>query len=200
MQSASDIPLWLRLWHWVSAVLFLMLVLTGVVLTFSTSEFALIDYGWSNTVHDVAGIALAIGYGLFLLVAFRTGLWRRYVRRCRGLGGKLKSQCVAAVTATRIVPGENSSRPLPFQVWQPFIFSLQKLMYLLLLGIVLPLVIVTGLAYLYPEFWPGEVQGVAGLWTIALTHYLIGLLGTVFILFHISICTLSGFRRMILGR
>jgi thiosulfate reductase cytochrome b subunit len=54
-------PLWLRVWHWVAALLFMVLVLTGIVLTYSSSEFALIDYKLATDLHDITGRMRACG-------------------------------------------------------------------------------------------------------------------------------------------
>jgi thiosulfate reductase cytochrome b subunit len=60
--------------------------------------------------------------------------------------------------------------------------------------------IVTGLFYLYPQSAPEEVLGFAGLWPMAQAHYLAGLLGTLFLIFHAYIGTIGGLTRIIFGR
>jgi thiosulfate reductase cytochrome b subunit len=78
--------------------------------------------------------------------------------------------------------------------------TFQQFLYLTDIYILMPLLIVTGLFYLYPETAPEKVMGFAGLWPMAMAHYVAGLLGIVFILFHIYISTMGGLRHMITGR
>lgn len=59
---------------------------------------------------------------------------------------------------------------------------------------------ITGLVLLYPEWAPAEVAGLGGIWPLALAHYVVGLIGALFLLFHAYIATINGLRRMIRGR
>ena len=71
--------------------------------------------------------------------------------------------------------------------------------------VLLPLLVVTGLIYLYPQYAPREVLVGGGLWPIALAHYVVGILGAVYLIVHIYIATSSpdageDFRLMTTGR
>ena len=194
---ARDTPLWLRVSHWMIAVLFLALVFTGVVLTFSGSEFAMMDYELATTLHEVTGIALVVFYGMFLVMALTTGYWRNYIRQCHRLLWRIGNQ-IAYVLRWSPLDHKQAGRTR-LDAMKPLLFLCQRFLYLASIGILLPLLIVTGLFYLYPETAPSEVMGFAGLWPMALAHYVVGLIGTLFILFHIYISTMKGLSRMILG-
>ncbi len=193
-------PLWIRVWHWTVAVLYLILVFTGVVLTFSGSQFAMMNYELANSLHDVTGIGLAAVYVLFLVIAVATGYWQNYVRRWRGLLERMGRQSDRAMRSLADTPSQTPIGQRRLDRLQPLLLRFQQLLYLTSITILLPLLIVTGLLYLYPETAPREVLGFAGLWTIALAHYVVGLFGTIFLLFHIYISTVAGLRRMISGR
>lgn len=198
-KSRDLTPLWIRVWHWIVAILFLVLVFTGIVLTYSSAEFAMMDYKLATDLHDIAGIALAVFYGIFLVMLMATGYWRKYMRRWRGLFKRLKRQIVFVASWTPSPPGHKRRKHTRLDTIQPLIFLFQQFLYLTSVGIVLPLLIITGLFYLYPETAPAEVMGFAGLWPMAMAHYIAGLLGTAFIIFHMYIGTIRGLRRMITG-
>lgn len=190
-------PLWVRLWHWTLAALFLILVYTGVALTFSGARFAIMDYELATTLHDVTGVSLIVLYVLFLVAAVATGYWRSYVDRSQGLLRRIGRQSLLVLKWSPRKTEHVGQRRL--DTMQPLLLLLQQFLYLISLTVILPLLAVTGLFYLYPETAPNEVLGFAGLWLMALAHYVSGLLGTVFIAFHIYISTVAGLKRMIWG-
>lgn len=199
-QTARGTPLWIRTWHWAVAALFLTLVFTGVVLSFSGSEFALMNYELATSLHDWTGIALAGLYVLFLVVALATGYWRGYLRRCHGQLRRIGSQFSRVLHWNAAGSSHEPKARSRLDAMQPLLLLFQQFLYLVSIGLLLPVLIVTGLFYLYPHTAPEEVMGFAGLWPMAQAHYLAGLLGTLFLLFHIYISTIGGLRRMIFGR
>jgi thiosulfate reductase cytochrome b subunit len=198
--KSEHTPLWIRIWHWTVAVLFVVLVYTGVVLTFSGSQFALMDYELATTLHDVTGISLTVVYVLFLIAAIATGYWRNYVERWRGLFGRINRQGQRVLTWS---PRKLSETPIGqrrLETTKPFLLVFQQFLYLISIVVLLPLLILTGIPYLYPETAPATVMSFAGLWPLALSHYVVGLLGIIFLIIHIYIATIAGFWRMIKGR
>ena len=53
----------------------------------------------------------------------------------------------------------------------------------------LPLLIATGLFYLFPEALPEQVLGLGGVWPVAVLHYVIALFLTVFLVGHVYMAT-----------
>ena len=196
----SGTPLWVRLFHFAIAILFLALVYSGIALTYSYSDFALMNYDLAVDVHEITGIAISVLYIVFVAYAFQSGYWHVYKRRMGSLLQRMtralgrifgaKSQCVESA-------GHGVRR---FEASTQFLLQFQQLAYLIAIVILMPLLVGTGLAYLYPETAPSSVLGFAGLWPLAIFHYLVGLLGTLFVLIHIYISTIAGFRRIIFGR
>jgi thiosulfate reductase cytochrome b subunit len=83
---------------------------------------------------------------------------------------------------------------------------LQQLSYLVVVFALLPLIIVTGLLYLYyPAFVPETVLGLAGLWPLALAHCALGILGAAYLVVHVYMATVgpnagASLRFMTIGR
>lgn len=165
------IPLWIRVLHWIIAILFLLLIVTGITQHFATVQFSLMDYSLATTIHEVGGIMLTVMYVLFVISIFMTGYWRKYLPR-----------------------GKKFWR----LVWQQSKFYGRNPAMIFL---ILPLLLITGLLYLYPDFVPERVLGFDGLWTIAMAHYAVGVLATAYTIGHIFMGFFTGtMRKMIYGR
>lgn len=165
------IPLWIRIVHWVIAVLFLLLIITGITQHFSTVKFSIIDYSIATTIHELSGIILTIVYIWFLIGIFRTRYWRKYLPRGRKLW--------------RLVWGQSQ-----FKGTNPATIF-----------VLLPLLIATGLYYYFPGYAPDKIFGFDGLWTIAMGHYIVGALGVAYTIGHVFMAFFnSTLRKMIYGR
>lgn len=193
-------PLWVRLWHWAIAILFVILVLTGVVLTYSSSDFALMNYALADTLHQVAGILFSILFVVFLVMAWIDGYWERYPRRWQGLWSRIRRHGANVVSGGPTLADSGRNAPSRVDLSRGFLILVQQLLYIFSIVVLSPLLIATGLVLLYPELAPKKVAGLSGLWTFALAHYWVGLIGALFLLFHVYIATIAGLRRMIRGR
>ncbi|KWT70378.1 Thiosulfate reductase cytochrome B subunit [Hyphomicrobium sulfonivorans] len=193
-------PLWLRLWHWTMAVLFTVLVVTGVVLTHSTSTFALINYALADTLHQVLGIAFSALFVVFLLVAGVTGHWRRYQRQWKGLLSRIVKFGGYVINGVPVKGNGGGEAPPRIEVSRGLLILVQNFLSIFSIAVLSPLLAITGLALLFPEYAPEKMAGLGGVWPFAIAHYWVGLLGVLFLLFHAYIATIAGFRRMIKGR
>lgn len=165
------IPLWIRIIHWVIAVLFLLLIVSGITQHFSTVRFSLINYSIATTIHEIGGIALSIVYVLFIVGIFSTHYWRKYLPRGRKIRRLVWAQSQY-----------NGTNPLT-------------------IFIMLPLLIATGLYYYFPDYAPKAVLGFDGLWTIATGHYIVGALAVAYTIGHIFMAFFNHtLRKMIYGR
>jgi thiosulfate reductase cytochrome b subunit len=193
------VPLWLRLWHWTNALLFLTLLVTGVSLHFATPESPLIPFAAARTVHNVAGIALSILYAALIVANAFTGNGRQFLPRPSGFAERLKRQ--QAFYASGIFKGE--ARPFPMTPERKF-NPLQQIAYLAVVYGAMPVLIASGFLFMFPELAPDRLLGMGGLWPIAVVHYLIGLFLTVFLIGHVYMATagetvLSEIKMMITG-
>jgi thiosulfate reductase cytochrome b subunit len=189
-----------RLWHWATAIVFVILILTGVVLTYSSAEYALIDYELADMLHQVVGIVFAILFGLFFVAVGVSGYWRRYTNRWQGLGSRVYRHGSAVVSGVPPTAARRYRMQSRLDLSRGFLVLVQQFLYILSIAILSPLLIITGIVLFFPELAPDKVAGLAGLWTFALAHYWAGLGGALFLLFHVYIATIAGFRRLIRGR
>lgn len=165
------IPLWIRVVHWIIATLFLLLIITGITQHFATVEFSIIDYSIATTVHELSGIVLSVVYIFYVIGIFRTKYWRKYIPRGRKFWQSTWGQSFF-----------NGTNPAN-------------------IFILLPLLIVTGLYYYFPNYAPDKIIGLDGLWTIAMGHYIISALALAYTLGHIFLAFFNGtFYNMIYGK
>lgn len=193
------IPLWLRLWHWTNATLMILLMASGFSLHFSDPGLPLIRFDIARTLHNVSGIALTVLYMAYLVWNTVSGNWRQYVPAASELISGLNAQ--NAYVAFGIFKGAPPPTvPTPEKKFN----VLQQATYLLVMYVAMPFLIVTGIAFFFPEWAPERLFGMDGLLPLAVAHYVIGFLLTLFLLGHIYMGTmgttaLAGFKMMITG-
>ena len=61
------LPLWLRIWHWTNALLIILLSVSGISLHFADPKVMLLPFSLAQSVHNVAGVALCVTYGFFVI-------------------------------------------------------------------------------------------------------------------------------------
>ncbi len=197
-EDGMRVPPWVRLWHWTTAVLFALLIVTGAVLRFATADTP-IDYAWSVTLHEVGGVAFAIVWVLFMILLIATGRWRVYIPGRRGFWGRLRRDLVYH----GLGGARGDQAPRREEAGGRF-NAVQQIAYAGMLFLVLPLIGLSGLLYLYPEEGPA-LLGLEQLWPLALFHYGVSVLGTVFFVVHVLMATLGpeavpGLKRMTMWR
>ncbi|WP_296698981.1 cytochrome b/b6 domain-containing protein [Thiocapsa sp. UBA6158] len=179
------LPLWIRLWHWSNAVLMIVLTITGISLHFADPESTwLVPFEISARVHIVAGLALAILYGFFVIANAWSGNWWQYVPKPQGWRDRVGKQMRFYFRG--IFHGE----PHPYPPTPQANFnSLQQLVYWIVMYLFMPILVVTGLIFTWPDLAPRRVFGMDGLVSVAVIHYLAGLVIVLFMLSHIYLAT-----------
>ena len=192
-------PVWLRLWHWINAILMILLIVSGASLHFTDASVPMIRFDIARTIHNVSGVAISVLYVLFVVWNLVSRNWRQYIPELRGFAANLNEQNV--YVASGIFKGAPPpTTPTPERKFN----VLQQVTYLLIMYAALPLLIITGIAFFFPELAPAQIFGMDGLWPIAVAHYVIGFLLTMFLLGHIYMGTMgikptAGFGMMITG-
>lgn len=189
----------LRLWHWLTAVSFVLLVGTGVVMHGFVPVGAG-NYALAVTLHEVFGYALSALLAGYLVLLFHGGGWRSYVPERAGLLQRVRRQTLRYFG----VGGVESSAHAPAD--QRRFNALQQLSYAVVVFALLPLLVATGLVYLYyPQLLPPKVLGWSAVVPVALLHFALGVGAAAFLLLHVFMAVFGGrarerFRLMIRGR
>lgn len=174
---------WVRSWHWINALLFLLLMLSGASMHFAGTPW-LLDFETARPVHNVSGILLTLGWFLFVAGNLRTGNGRFYRVRFRGLLRRLRDQSYYYAV------GIFRNAPHPFHPSASEKFNdLQKLTYLGVMYGLMPFLIVTGWAFLFAPWLPRTLFGIGSLWVVAMGHLTVAWLLVLFLLTHLYIIT-----------
>lgn len=176
-------PVWLRLWHWTQALLFLTLMVTGLRMHYAEWPwpFAFTD---AMRVHNAAGIGLSALWLVFLLGNRLGDNGRHYQIPWRELLPQLWAQM--RWYAWGIFVGE----PHPFHVTHARKLNvLQTLSYLGAMWLLMPLLILSGWAFLFSVQLPPVLFGIGTVWIVAMVHLASSWLLVLFLIVHLYMIT-----------
>jgi thiosulfate reductase cytochrome b subunit len=177
-------PIWLRIWHASNAILIILLIITGISLQYSTNEYIRIRFDLAVSIHNVSGILLVINYLFFIIGNYSTRNIRYYILEWKGLPQRIMQQSMYYLSG--MFKGEKS----PFPVSKDRKFNpLQKVSYVVTMYLFVPIVMITGIALLFPETILPRFLGFSGIQLTALLHAVAGFLISIFLVVHVYICT-----------
>lgn len=192
-------PIWVRLWHLLNAVLYLILIATGLSLQYSNQDYQLIDFQTAVSVHNIAGIILIVNYFFFLSGNRFTSNGIYYQFHTKGMYERVFKQF--QYYSVGIFKKEEP----PFPISEKRKFNpLQKLTYAIVMYVFMPLIIITGLGLFFPDILPSSILGFNGIHLTDLLHIITGFALSVFMVIHIYFCTIgksptANFKAMING-
>lgn len=200
MSTVYLYPVWIRLWHLFNALLYLVLILTGLSMQYSNPEFPMLRFDLAVSIHNTSGILLTINYLVIILGNIFTINGRFYRIKRKGFMQELISQGNYYLFGIF----KRNKAPYPINGERKF-NPLQKVSYVAVLYFLMPLVIITGWAMIFPEMILfNKIFGTSGLHFTDLVHILMGFILSLFMFVHIYLCTIgkpSGthFRAMLSG-
>ena len=175
---------WIRIWHWTNALLIMTLGVTGMSLHFANPDLPLVDFALAVRIHNIAGVLLIGAYVFFVIANIVTGNWWQFVPKPPGILQRI------IVQARWYAIGIFRDEPHPHEPSKEEHFNaLQAITYWKVMYLLMPVILVTGLIYLYPEFAPETLFGFDGLLPIAMVHYLAASAILLFMLSHIYLGT-----------
>ncbi len=192
-------PVWVRLWHWLNALLCLALILSGISMQYSNPEFPLIRFDIAVSMHNIAGVLLTLSYIMFVIGNWKTKNGKYYRMKVKGSFDRLKKQFIYYTIGVF----KKADKPFPITMKRKF-NPMQKLSYIVIMYVFMPLIFITGWALLYPEMTIHNVLGLSGLYLTNLLHIFVSFVITVFMFVHIYFCTFgttasSNFKAMFTG-
>lgn len=179
-------PKWIRLWHAINAISFILLLVTGISLHFATVEGSFIPFGASVAIHNAAAIILTINYGFYVLGNMFSGNGMFYRKWRKNLWPKVWKQFM--FYAVGIFKGE----PHPFPITKKQKFNpLQKVSYVFAMYFGMPLLVISGIGLMFPERVSTTIFNVSGLLFYDLVHIIVGFVLSIFLAIHLYTCTLG---------
>ena len=166
-----------RFWHWLQTVLIVLLLITG----FETKGlYTLLGFKTAVKVHNFAGNTWLIAFLFFVFWIMTTGEWRQYIPTTKKMVKVVRYYLYGIFRGeAHPVPKRKDAKHNP----------LQRITYLILAAVLLPVQMVTGLLYWGYNSWPQ--WGLAGLplKVVALTHTAGAFAILSFVIVHIYMIT-----------
>ena len=188
------------MWHLVNALLYLILIITGLTLQYSNRNIMIIRFDMAVTIHNVAGILLTINYLLIIIGNRFTGNGAHYRINWKTILGKVGMQF--RYYTIGLFKGQKP--PFPVTAEQKF-NPMQKFSYVIVIYFLMPLIFITGWALIFPELiFFEEIFGTSGIHFTDLIHIIVGFTLSMFMFIHIYFCTIgkpfgTNFRAIITG-
>ena len=124
-----------RFWHWLQTVLIILLIITGFEVHDSIS---LLGFKNAVEVHNFVGIAWLVAFAFFVFWVFTTGEWRQYIPTTKKMFEVVRYYLYGIFRGEpHPVPKRKEAKHNP----------LQRLTYLALAALLLPIQMATGFAW-----------------------------------------------------
>ncbi len=180
-----------RFWHWMQALLIFILIITGFEIH---STFNLIGFEAAIKIHDITAWVFLVLIIFAIFWHFTTGEWRQYIPTTK----LLKEQVSYYLTGIF----NNAPHPTKKLVYNKF-NPLQRMIYLGLKVLVIPVQVISGFLYLYFNY-PIEGFELGSMYWVAIIHTLGAFMLVTFVIAHVYLTTtghkpLSGMKAMVTG-
>ena len=179
-------PVWLRIWHAINAIGIIALIITGIRLQYSDLSWLPMNFGTAVSWHNIFGIIVSVNYLLFVLGNMLTNNKKYYRIKLKGLVKRVRKQ--TQFYTSGLFRGEEP----PFPISENRKFNpLQKYSYIIVMYVMVPISIITGIALLFPELIIEEVYTFSGIFITAFFHAGIGFLISIFLLVHLYVASIG---------
>jgi thiosulfate reductase cytochrome b subunit len=166
-----------RSWHWLQMILIVLLLATGLEIH---GVYTLFGFESAVAIHNFTGITWLIAFGFFVFWIFTTGEWRSYIPTTK------KMLAVILYYAHGIFLG----RPHPAPKRKDAKHNpLQRLTYLSLAAVMLPMQMTTGFLYWSYNSWQDSAFQFFPLGVVAAIHTAGAFLILSFVIVHVYMTT-----------
>jgi thiosulfate reductase cytochrome b subunit len=166
-----------RFWHWLQTALIFVLLITGLEVH---GVFSLLGFETAVDIHNYAGLTWLIAFAFFVFWVFTTGEWKQYIPTTQ------KMLVVIRYYTYGIFRGEPHPVPKRKEAKHN---PLQRLTYLSLAALLLPIQMVTGFLYWGYNSWKGWGLDFLSMEVIAFVHMAGAFAIFSFIIVHIYMIT-----------
>ncbi|MEJ2717720.1 MAG: cytochrome b/b6 domain-containing protein, partial [Deltaproteobacteria bacterium] len=141
-------------------------------------------FDWAVGWHNWFGIAAVIAFLIWLIYNLATKRMTQYIpRRGEIPRGMIKQ-------AKFYGYGIFKHEPHPYAPTEDNKFNpLQKIAYLQFQAILFPILLITGILYMWPETFRGVISAIGGMTVLGIVHYLLGALFASFLVAHLYLAT-----------
>lgn len=169
-----------RFWHWMQSILIMFLGLTGFEIHGSLSFFG---FQQAVSYHNTASIMFLVLIALAIFWHFTTGEWKQYLPTRENLIAQARYYLTGIF--------QNAPHPTRKTALSK-LNPLQRLVYLALKILVIPIMVVSGLLYMYyryPHSSGIQSLNISGLETVAILHTAGAFFLVTFVIAHLYLIT-----------
>ena len=181
-------PLPIRIWHWVNALAFIILIVTGAQVRFG-NVMHLFSFETAVTIHSLTGFILVGNYFIWLVYYLLTGNIKIYIPPLHHPVEFAKKAIVQAkfYGGGIMVGSHNPHHSTPDHKFNP----MQQVSYLMIMALLIPLQLITGLLLWDPKLFSPVINLVGGIQVIDIVHVLLWIFFSAFIIVHFYLATLG---------
>ncbi len=179
-------PIPVRIWHWIHAVGIVTLCITGAQIRFPEYVHIFSNYRTAILVHDYTGITVAVDYLIWFLyyIVISRKFRKLYIPTLEDLKtGAIKQALFYGYNYFRGLPNPHHSTP--DNKFNP----MQKMAYLMIMTLLVPLIIITGLMMLLISH--KSMIELGGVKLICGIHFLVAAFFASFVIVHFYLATLG---------
>jgi thiosulfate reductase cytochrome b subunit len=166
-----------RFWHWLQMALIMTLLVTGFEVH---DKISLLGFATAVRVHNFAGLAWLIAFAFFLFWILTTGEWKQYLPTSKKMFEVIRYYSYGIFRGeSHPVPKRQDAKHNP----------LQRLAYLSLATLLLPLQIVTGVLYYGYNAWDSWGLSGLSLQLISIAHMAGAFAVLTFVIVHVYMTT-----------
>ena len=166
-----------RFWHWLQMVLIFLLLVTGLEVH---GLFSLFGFKMAVEIHNFVGLTWLITFAFFIFWVFTTGEWKQYIPTTKKMFAVIRYYSYGIFRGeTHPVPKRKDAKHNP----------LQRLTYLSLAALLLPVQMASGFLYWGYNSWADWGLEGLPLGVIALVHMIGAFAILAFIVVHVYMTT-----------
>jgi thiosulfate reductase cytochrome b subunit len=181
-------PLAVRIWHWMNALGFIILIITGAQIRFA-NVIHLFSFETAVKVHSWLGFILLANYFIWLVYYLVTGNIKIYIPPLNHpIEFAKKALIQAKFYGWGIMVGDENPHHSTFDnKFNP----MQQVSYLMIMVALIPVQIITGLFLWDPHLFGPVVNLIGGIQIADLIHVLLWIFFSAFIIVHFYLATLG---------
>lgn len=176
-------PLTERGWHWAHALAVIVLAITGVQIHWA-GQVNWFPLKTAMNIHNFFGTMLVLDFLLWLFYNLFSKRIKHYIPT------KFDLTSGALIQGKFYGIGIFQGKPHPFAPTEDNKFNpMQKISYFGLMAFLVPLLLATGILYMFPVRFAGIIQDIGGMTVLGLAHTAIAFIIVSFVIVHIYLTT-----------
>lgn len=178
-------PIFIRIWHGLNGIGILLLIITGLSMQYSDPSRGFIHFSTAVRIHNICGLVITFNYLIFLIGNIITPNGKHYRLVWKGISKEIMAQF------RYYMFGMFRHEQPPFPISEERKFNpLQKLSYSWVMYLFVPLIVLTGLALMFPELIViNKIFGSSSILFTDIIHIIVGFIISIFLIVHLYLCT-----------